>query len=126
MTFSSVVFTFLACQDLVGDVVGLEYRSPPSGKWYRRKVVHVQQIQAVTKTRVLRYTRVDSGKLRSGTIDKNSLLPVSKETLSPGVDLSCEAVAVELVYKEIVAHLVTCLREVHDNQVFLASFLRCF
>lgn len=68
------------------------------------------------------FSRVYRGRLRSGTVDNNRLLPVSKETLNPGVDLSSDAIAVELVHKETVADFIKYLGEGHDNQIFLTSF----
>ena len=53
------------------------------------------------------YTTVYSSRLRSDTIDNNRLYSVNNETQSR-LDLSCDAVAVELVYKETVAHFVKC------------------
>lgn len=82
MPFYSAVSILLACQGLVGG----------------RQIINIQQKQAWTKNRVLRYTRVYRGRLRIWLItgDNNRLLPVSKE-INPGVDFSCDAVAVEFV-----------------------------
>ena len=63
--------------------------------------------------------RVCRRKLRSGTIDSSRLLLVSAEALDPGINLSHNPMASELVDKE--AHFVECLGEVYDK-----SFLHYF
>ena len=63
--------------------------------------------------------RVCRRKLRSGTIDNSRLLLVSAEALDPGINLSHDPLASELVGKE--AHFVERLGEVYDK-----FFLHCF
>ena len=101
------------------------HEGEPTGPFWCTKETGLDQDH---KNTAMGYTTVYSSRLRSDTIDNNRLHPVSNETQSR-LDLSCDAVAVELVYKETVAHfqiLLNALWYDQDNQVFLTSFLQCF
>ena len=115
----------LVCADVYHSVYcSVICKQPQQGHQLLWQVINVGQEETGAKNGPLRYSWSDSGIGGAGTVDNNCLALITEEVGNPCDGGSPDAVALELVDKQAVIHLVECLSKIQDYDISLPSTLQ--